>query len=302
MTDLDRGIRETAHRYEPPKDWLERVRARALRRHRNRRIAATALGVGVSVVVIVALALTLSGPDPVRPADPQPVIPRVPCESGATTPPTGWWRAEGSGADATGGQEATLRGDTTFAAGIVGGAFTFDGDGDFAEVPDDPAINVGADDFTLSFWVRFESAEGQQVLLEDWVETFDPATSQGWLLTKMRGPGIAWASGAGLVTAKIDAVGDWNHIAVRRRGGRVSIFVNGVFRRSQPLSDPQRSLDSPASLKFGHRGTREDTPGSLDERGFFLHGALDEIELFVGRGLANQEIRRIFETQSACAG
>jgi hypothetical protein len=57
----------------------------------------------------------------------------------------------------------------------------------------------------------------------------------------------------------------------------VSIFVNSVVRHSQPLREPQGSLDSPASLKLGHRGTREDTPGSLDERGFFLHGGLDEI-------------------------
>lgn len=45
------------------------------------------------------------------------------------------------------------------------------------------------------------------------------------------------------------------------------------------------TVDSPSSLKFGHRGDRGDTAGSVDRRGMFLNGQLDEIELFVGRGL-----------------
>jgi hypothetical protein len=187
---------------------------------------------------------------------------------------------------------------------MIGQAFALDGMHDFVEVPDDPAFNVGSGDFTVSLWVKFASKEGMQVLIEDWVETFQPSTSRGWTLFKLEGPGVALAlAGAGHVTAsRLDLpVDTWIHVAGRRLDGSVSIFVNGALARSRPLVDPERPLDSAASLKFGHRGNPEDTPGSLDERGFFLHGGLDDIALFVGRGLSDAQIRRIFETQSACA-
>jgi hypothetical protein len=58
--------------------------------------------------------------------------------------------------------------------------------------------------------------------------------------------------------------------------------------------DPSGTLDTTSSLKFGHRGSPNDTPGSLDDRGFFLDGRIDEIELFVERALSDDEIRSIY--------
>jgi hypothetical protein len=57
-------------------------------------------------------------------------------------------------------------------------------------------------------------------------------------------------------------------------------------------------LDSPASLKFGHRGSPEDTPGSVDDRGLFLDGRLDEVRLVVGRALSDEQIRAIIEAEA----
>jgi len=44
-------------------------------------------------------------------------------------------------------------------------------------------------------------------------------------------------------------------------------------------------LNTASSLKFGRRG---------DDRGFFLNGRLDEIELVVGRALSDAELSRIY--------
>jgi hypothetical protein len=57
-------------------------------------------------------------------------------------------------------------------------------------------------------------------------------------------------------------------------------------------------LDSPASLKFGHRGGPEDTPGSVDDRGLFLDGRIDEVRLFVGRAVSNNEIRAMIQAEA----
>jgi hypothetical protein len=74
----------------------------------------------------------------------------------------------------------------------------------------------------------------------------------------------------------------WIHVAARRNAGVGSIFVNGAKIAIGPLN---YNADSISSLKFGHRGNPSDTPGSTDNRQFFLNGRIDEVELFVGRAL-----------------
>ena len=88
----------------------------------------------------------------------------------------------------------------------------------------------------------------------------------------------------------------WIHFAARRSGGVASIFVNGMEVATAPFVD---NADSISSLKFGHRGSPDDTPGSTDPRGFFLNGRIDEVDLFVGRALSDAEIQAIFAAGSA---
>jgi hypothetical protein len=53
-------------------------------------------------------------------------------------------------------------------------------------------------------------------------------------------------------------------------------------------------LDSSSSLKFGHRGNPEDTPGSIDDRQFYLNGRIDEVELFVGTALSEEQVMALY--------
>jgi hypothetical protein len=62
---------------------------------------------------------------------------------------------------------------------------------------------------------------------------------------------------------------------------------------------PVVNVDSDSSLKFGHRGNPEDTPGSEDDRGFYLNGGIDEAQIFVGRALSPDQIRAIFSAGRA---
>lgn len=304
MSELKDAIRRAADRHEPPEDWLDRIHERLRKKRRHQRVLAGAVGIGLSLVLVIALVVQLRAGENVEPASRW----RAPaqCGSGTKVNPTGWWRGDGSGMDSTGGDDAVLHGGASFAPGIVGGAFALDGEDDWVEVPHDPSLDVGSQDFTLAFWVRFTSTPGdRQVLIEDWIETFNPATSKGWTLINPNDRSIALATGgeAGMVIAHRLAlpVDTWIHVAVRRTAGSLSIFLNGALAASQPAVEATIVQDSNASLKFGHRGTSSDTPGSLDHRGFFLRGELDEVELFVGRGLSGAQIRHIFRAQSSCA-
>jgi hypothetical protein len=71
-----------------------------------------------------------------------------------------------------------------------------------------------------------------------------------------------------------------------------------VASKTTPI-EGTRNADTRSSIKFGHRGGPDDTSGSIDKRGFFLDGRIDEVKLVVGRALSNGEIRAIVETESS---
>lgn len=224
---------------------------------------------------------------------------------------TGWWTGDGTTSDRVGAHDATLQGDARFGPGLVDDAFVLDGDGDYVDVAHAPELAVDAGDFTVSLWVRFRTTRGEQVLVEKWTQQFETPSS-GWTLTKLEGNEIllAVSSEDGAETGVASAplalkVGPWHHMAARRTGSELAVFVDGV-RVADGSLDPALSwdLDTPASLKFGARGGPDNTPGSPDDRGFFLDGAIDEVQLSVGRALSDADIVAGFEAgaDGTCKG
>lgn len=297
MSELRDPVRRAADQYQPPNDWRERIDDRVRARRRNRRVAAVVVGLGIPIVLVLLATLTLS-------KDSQPAV--IPagkqCPSGGGLKPTIFWRAEGTTRDVISGIDAILRDDATFGPGIVGNAFALDGDGDFIEVPDGRAPHLGSKDFTISFWVKFNSTEGSPVLIEDWIETKALSGPKGWTVVKLKNDVIGFGTNAGGFDSKPleIPVKTWIHIAVRRAGGDLSTFVDGRLVAGGPMENPRRSTDSTASLMIGHRGSPDETAGSRDRRGFFLNGSIDEIAFFIGQGLSDDAIQQIFETRGAC--
>lgn len=223
---------------------------------------------------------------------------------------TGWWPGDGDTLDIIGGRNAILYDNAAFATGLVGQAFSLDGEGDFVSVLHDPALNLGNGDFTVDLWVYFNNTTGEQVLIEKWVQHFTeepPNGSRGWTLTKLDNNSLRLAMAAGGQEFIVDSdelpIPDqtWTHFAAtrktKRRGTKVTLYMNGA-----PVATGTDlvNLDSGSTLKFGHRGNPVDTPGSEDERGgFYLNGRIDEVQLFVGRALTRGLIRAIFNAGSA---
>jgi hypothetical protein len=67
----------------------------------------------------------------------------------------GWWKLDdGSGTtaiDSAGGYNGTLTGDTAWVEGILDGALSFDGDGDYVDCGNDPVFNP-EDSFSITIW------------------------------------------------------------------------------------------------------------------------------------------------------
>lgn len=293
MMDHRRALEEARRELRPSEDAFERLLERRDRKRRNGRIAAGVVGlvIGAGALLTAVIAFTNGGEAP------------EPASTCAVAPGdvTGWWTGDGSGADIAGGRTARLHGDATFGPGLVGQAFVLDGDGDFLSVPDDRGLNLGTGDFTVALWVNFNTIEGEQILVEKWVQTtFVEDRQIGWTLIKSEDDGIGFGLDPGAVSSPRlgISVGTWIHVAARRSGDTIEILMDGKVIASSTSADSLTDADSPASLTFGHRGGPDDTPGSIDERGLFLDGRIDEVKLVVGRALSNEEIRAIVETEA----
>jgi len=219
---------------------------------------------------------------------------------------TGWWPGDGNAYDIVGGRDAELHSGASFGLAFVDQAFLLHGDGDgdgvgdYVSVADDPALNFGTGNFTVDFWAFFgDPAAGEQVLIEKWVQSFS-GLSSGWTFTHFPGNELGFfiesaGAGQGVVSDPVPIpAGTWTHFAATRRAGTFALYVNGQRVASSLFAEGNMNADSPASIKFGHRGNSADTPGSEDESGFYLDGGIDEVEIFVGRALTRDQIRAIY--------
>jgi hypothetical protein len=232
-------------------------------------------------------------------------------ETECVAPPSGlvgWWPGNGNTDDIVGGNHGTLVGDATFGPGMVGQAFSLDGDGDYVDLG--TAVgDFGTGDFTVDLWVNFRDTGPEQVLIEKYVETVSPSRT-GWTLTKLASsdptgpndlrfatPGAIDPNTAEIVEAgTILAANTWYHVTVTRSSGTFNGYLNGALVDTfTPTVNPD--LDSTSSLKLGHRGNPTDTPRSRDTRQFFLNGLIDEVEIF-NRALGDGEIEAIYNAGS----
>jgi hypothetical protein len=299
MSDLRSQMRRAADRHTPPDDWLDHIHERVRTKRRKQRVSAGIVALGVFVAAAGVFIRQVTTEEARRPGG-TPSAWGVGC----SVEPTAWWRGDGSGIDVAGGNDAILHGDTAFVDGLVGGAFQLDGKGDWLEIPNDPSIKVGSGDFAVSMWVRYRSTDGEQVFAEEWIETHEQGSQEGWTLTKLRNNVIGFGFGraGGIDTKRLAlSTNTWIQVVARRMAGTMSIFVNGSLVASADMTNPDKVADSTATLKFGHRGGPDDTPRSRDRRGFFLNGEVDEIQLFVGQGLSDADIEKVFQARSACA-
>src|SRR5215467_6689435 len=74
-----------------------------------------------------------------------------------------WWKADGNANDSVGTNHGSLVGDTTFASGENGQAFSFDGTGDYVSVPDDPS-HYFTGSFTMEAWAKTSGTNDQQMI------------------------------------------------------------------------------------------------------------------------------------------
>ena len=194
------------------------------------------------------------------------------------------WSGEGNANDNTrGGNDGSLVKGVTFAPGVVGQAFSFDGQGSYVEF--DPLIgNFGTADFTLEWWLW--RALAQQTLEPLLVKRINDDNSLdlyldavGRLQVELNGVNEVNRFGS---TQPL-SVQSWHHLALVRQGREIRLYLDG---RLDTLNATERVIDLTvlAPLTLG---------GSLTQDRYF-EGLIDEVA-FHNRALAPDEIHATYQ-------
>ena len=201
-----------------------------------------------------------------------------------------WWPGDGNADDIQSGNDGTLEGNTTFAAGKVDSAFSFDGDGDRILIGNPAALQV--QNFTIEAWIKRGSST---VVSNDLHPTFPNGTffaygagGYGFFIDQnTQTLGLTKVGTSNVVSATLPITDtNYHHVAVTKSGNQVIFYVDGVA--STPAAyDPGFTFTTDAAIA---------ARGDGDLLNAFF-GDIDELEIF-DRALTSTEIGSIYAAAS----
>lgn len=172
------------------------------------------------------------------------------------------------------------------------GAASFLGAGGWINVPDsDPGLSFTDEDFTVEMWVRAPSEPVIGGLFSKWGGSgdrsqrlqYDPTTNQFIWVGSSDGIATDWTAAFDLdTTGALDPAAFWDgsfrHVAVNRRAGVVTVYVEGVAGATTAAIGSGTIYEIPTTpIVIGARHNTDTTP----RNGF--EGNIDEVRVSIGR-------------------
>lgn len=200
----------------------------------------------------------------------------------------GWWQGENNADDDLEVNDATLLNGTSFAFGMVGQAFNFDGVDDSVETGTTTLLNTLP--LTIEAWVM-------PALRTDGTDFPPNAVCNDSPGAAGHGFGVnVFPTGSQLTVESHDGIravpgvffnaDQWYHVAVVYTSGNMKTYVDGVL--VDDISFTQGPLDGANLLRIG----RHNDDGDFGTRRFFK-GMIDEVSVY-HRALAPAEIQSVY--------
>lgn len=191
-----------------------------------------------------------------------------------------------SAVDATGnGHTGSLSGTVppVWATGKINNGLQFNGGASgvtesFLSVPSSPDFDFGTGDFTFSFWMLANNSSGAYCPVDSGFynpESFLIQFNKTGAVNIMIGGTLEYTCSHTILS------GSWYHIVARRVSGILELFINTT---SMGVATVTGDISSPSDLVFG--SYRWGIQG--------LEGLMDEIGVWKGRGLTNEEIETLY--------
>jgi hypothetical protein len=177
---------------------------------------------------------------------------------------------------------------TDWVTGIDGDGLDFDGTDEFVRVGDDPLLDFGAGDFSVSVWV-FKRGTSAGVCanvygVSKWSTGAAPGTNE-WTLNvgscpssgaRTNQPGFAVEIGNARYVARSPddlTLDEWHHVVGVRDAERLRLYVDGVLA-AQDASQPCHAAVNDAGRNLNV--ARNEATGSL----FSTDGIFDEVQVY----------------------
>jgi hypothetical protein len=203
-----------------------------------------------------------------------------------------WTFDEGSGTiahDSAGSNNGTITG-ATWTSGVIGGALSFNGSGDYVNVGNTVMHNLAKGTFTAwVFPVNLSSVCGGYNFAYVIGVNGD---SGGELGFRVNGDGSGWCSVKNNVTngylafpAGSIATGGWYHVAMTWDGTYWKVYINGVQKDSKTFSQGTSSASNTALIGKGWDGCS-------------WNGTIDDVR-FYNRALSAEEVLLLFDDTKA---
>ena len=191
-----------------------------------------------------------------------------------------WWRGDGNSYDSTRNFKSSLFNGATFATGVDGQAFSFNGQGAYVGLGSSPDV-IGTGAFSVSAWIKTNS---NGVILQQ----RDPNNYNGEYMLAVVGGKVSWMTygdfNYGFNFTSNRSVNDngWHLVtAVRLANGTGQIYIDGALDNSQ--AGAPRTLSSGFNVYIG---------GDLRDNTAFFNGLIDDVAIF-GRGLTAPEVKTL---------
>lgn len=199
-----------------------------------------------------------------------------------------WWPGDGNVADIQGSNSGTLQNGATFAPGMVGQAFHFDGVDDYATIPSSPDLNPTSA-ITLEAWIKPNSVgDAQRGIVGTWDDiSGNKRTYMLWITEFL-------ISHSGGDYPRVPApnplqVNVWQHIAGTFDGTVMRLYLDGVLAGETVSSGPIATNDHPFFIGRTDSGSNDSD---------FFKGEIDELSLY-NRALSLEEIQSIVNAGNA---
>jgi hypothetical protein len=199
-----------------------------------------------------------------------------------------WWPGDGTASDIQNGNNATLQSGATYAAGLVGQAFSFNGSGHYVQVPDAASLEFSTNSpITICLWAyRTNNNSIMHLVGKRSGCAAGPSINYQMALDNSAGYGLLFG-GANIsqVNTHVDLpLNAWWHLAGTFDGTTFRFYTNGVLAASAAgVLGPANS----APLRIGASGDCASFAGQLDE-----------VQLY-NRALSLPEIQAIYAAGSA---
>jgi uncharacterized repeat protein (TIGR02543 family) len=200
----------------------------------------------------------------------------------------GWWKGDGNSIDAIGTNSGTVSGNTGFSAGIVGEAFSFDGDRDSVVLGNPAALRL--QDFAIEAWIKRANTNLASLDTSQVGSIFGYGYG-GYTFVLSDGGQLSLGKVGFSAVTSTRSVTDtnWHHVAVTKVAGNVRFYVDGVGETA-PDYNPGFYFESDAQIGAALWDGSHPTASFL--------GLIDEVSVY-NRALAAGEVASIFAAGSA---